>query len=158
MWTWIQLWCMTLDICHPHLINAIKIIRTVHLDEDANSSAFSSAGLVLAATVTSQRWFSSVWAIQREWQLYCFGPSLFQSLSHPVTDWPPFIYWLPLQCHGWFSFLKPAWVCMHAWVRAKRDERKYKGHINREAQPDRCMKTESRQGRWREHRDCGKDE
>lgn len=158
MWTWFERWCMTFVICHPYLINAIKIIKIVHLNEDANSSASNSVGLVLAATLASQGWFSSVGAIQRDWQLYCFGPSLFQSLSHPVTDWPPFIYWLPLQCHGWFSFLKPVWACMHACVRAERDERKYKGDINREMQPGWCMKTESRQGGRREHRNCVKDE
>ena len=49
--------------------------------------------------------------------------------------------------------------CMHACLCAckTRWEKKYKGDINRETWPDRCMKTESRQGRWRESRDCGND-
>lgn len=145
MWTWFQLWCMTLVICHAYLINAIKILIVhfwMRMPILVLLGSGCHAGLSALVPVC-------MWALQRDWQLYCFGPSLFQSLSHPVTDWPSFIHWLALQCHGWFSFLSPVWACMSARVRAKQDERKYKGDINRAMQPDQCMKTESRQGGWR---------
>lgn len=79
----------------------------------------------------------------RDWQLYCFGPSLFQSLSHTVTDWPPFIYGLPLQCHDWFSFQSHVCVSVRMNVCKMRRENT-KGIKNKETQPDRCLKMESR--------------
>lgn len=122
--------CMTFVIYHLHLINTIKImIRTVHLNEDANSSASNSgsgrcscvSALVLVCVSDVERLTALL--------LWPFTLSITQSSSHRLAS---------------FHLLSPAptprlvlisevcvcdgmYVFMNAWVRAKRDERKYKG-------------------------------
>lgn len=70
---------LTRGLCPLYPINTIKIMsRTAHFSKDASCSSSKSG----SGCSSCESWFLSAWAMWRDWQFYCFGPSLLQSLSH----------------------------------------------------------------------------
>lgn len=131
--------CITLTwgLCHLCLINTIKIMsRTAHFSKDASCSSSKSG----SGCSSSESWFLSAWAAWRDWQFYCFGPSLLRSLSHTSHRRASFHLPAPSPVPRLVLISEPR-VCEGVSVRvcARVDERKYKADGKKQ-----CMKTESR--------------